>query len=93
MSSSENFPESGRSVWLRVWNSPDVQIQPLDAETVGQASRARVWVEGVIAAHLQRSERYWELRLPGRPRPIASSGSTATSAVINWLPLFEENQA
>lgn len=91
MKSSEAFPGPGRFVWKRLWNFPDVRIQPLDAETVEQASRARVWVDGAIAANLQRSAGRWELSLPGRTEPVESSGSTAAAAVSNWLLPSEEN--
>lgn len=91
MSSSDTFPGPGRFVWQRVWSYPDVQIQPLDAETVEQASRARVWVEGAIAAHLQRSDGGWGISLPGRPEHLEISGSTAASVVSNWLLPSEEN--
>ena len=91
MSSSETLPGPGHFVWQRVWDYPDVLIQPLDAETVAQASRARVWVSGDIAAYLQRSPGRWELSLPGRPEHIENSGSTAIAVVSNWLLPSEEN--
>lgn len=93
MCSSETFPGPGRFVWQRVWNYPDVRIQPLDAETVERARHARVWVEGAIAAFLRRSEGRWELSLPGQPEHVESSGSTATSVVSNWLSPSEENMS
>lgn len=93
MAPAEPFPGPGRFVWQRVLDYPDARIQPLDAETVEQAGRARVWVEGAIAAHLQRSEDRWELSLPGRPEHLEISGSTATAVVSNWLLPSEENQA
>lgn len=93
MSSPEPFPGPGRFIWQRLWNFPDVRIQPLDAETVEQASRARVWVGGAIAAYLQRSEGRWDLSLPGQPEHVEIGGSTASAVVSNWLLPSEENQA
>lgn len=93
MRSSETFPGPGRFVWKRLRNFPDVRIQPLDAETVEQAGRARVWVEGAIAANLHRSSGSWDLSLLGQPEPVESGGSTATAVVSNWLRPSEENQA
>nr|DAU43827.1 MAG TPA: hypothetical protein [Caudoviricetes sp.] len=85
MRPSETFTGPGYFVWQRVWSYPDVQIQPLDAETVEQSSRARVWVEGAIAAHLHRSDGRWGISLPNHPEPLEISGSTAASVVSNWL--------
>lgn len=93
MAPAEPFPGPGRFVWQRVLDYPDALIQPLDAETVEQAGRARVWVEGAIAAYLQLSEGRWELSLPGQPEHVESGGSTATAVVSNWLLPSEENQA
>lgn len=93
MSSSETFPGPGHFVWQRVWDYPDVLIQPLDAETVEQSSRARVWVGGAIAAHLQRSDGRWGIRLPDQPEHVESGGSAAIAVVSNWLRPSEENQA
>lgn len=93
MAPAEPFPGPGRFVWQRVLDYPDALIQPLDAETVEQARHARVWVEGAIAAYLQRSDGPWELSLPGRPEHVESGGSTATAVVSNWLRPSEENQA
>ena len=93
MSSSETFPGPGHFVWQGVLGYPDVRIQPLDAETVEQSSRSRVWVEGEIAAYLRRSESRWELSLPGRPEHLEISGSTAAAVVSNWLLPSEENLA
>jgi len=93
VSSSETFPGPGHFVWQRVWDYPDVLIQPLDAETVEQSSRARVWVGGAIAAHLQRSDGRWGIRLPDQPEHVESGGSAAIAVVSNWLRPSEENQA
>ena len=91
MLSSDTHPLPGIFTWQRLWGYPDVRIQPLDAETVEQSSRARVWVEGAIAAYLRRSGGRWELSLPGRPGHLEISGSTAAAVVSNWLLPSEEN--
>lgn len=91
MRSSESLPGPGRFVWERVVGRHDARIQPLDAGTVEQASRARVWVDGAIAAYLQRSGERWDLSLPDQPGHIESSGSTAITVVSNWLAPSEEN--
>ena len=93
MSSSETLPGPGHFVWQRVWDYPDVLIQPLDAETVEQSSRARVWVGGAIAALLRHSAGRWELSLPDQPEHVESGGSAALAVVSNWLRPSEENQA
>lgn len=99
MRSSKTFPGPGHFVWLKVRAYPDAYVQPLDAETVEQAHRARVWVGGAIAAYLQRSGGRWEFSLLGQPEHIESGGSAATAtaaaaaAVRNWLQPSEENQA
>jgi hypothetical protein len=80
-------------VWQRVWQHPDVRIQPLDAQTLHQSTRARVWVGGEISAYLQRSGEGWELSLPGSDRTPEIYGSTAIDAVNNWLSNPQENNS
>lgn len=79
-------------VWQRVWQHPDARIQPLDAKTLHQADRARVWVAGAIAAHLQRAGGRWELSIPGSDPTPEIYGSTAIEAVNNWLSNTQENR-
>jgi hypothetical protein len=80
-------------VWQRVWRHPNARIQPLGAKTVYQASSARVWVDGAIAAHLQRLEGRWELSALGKDPSPKIYGSTALEAVSNWLLSDVESQS
>lgn len=80
-------------VWQRVWQHPDARIQPLDAKTLHQADRARVWVGGKVSAHLQRAECCWELSVLGSDQPAEIRGSTAIEAVNNWLSNQQENNS
>lgn len=93
MPPSDVFPGPGRFVWQRVWDYPDVLIQPLDAETVDRSHHARVWVGGAIAALLRHSAGRWELSPPDQPEHVESGGSAAIAVVSNWLLSSEENQA
>lgn len=80
-------------VWQRVWQHPDARIQPLDAQTLHQADRARVWVGGKVSAHLQRAGSGWELSTLGSDRTHKIYGSTAIEAVNNWLSNQQENNS
>lgn len=79
-------------VWQRVWQHPDARIQPLDAKTLHQATRARVWVGGAVSARLERSDGRWELSVPGSAPTPRIYGSTAIEAVNNWLSPRQENR-
>ncbi len=91
MSSSDTSLRPGIFSRQRIEGYPDVLIQPLDTQTVEQSSSAWVGVGGAIAAHLQRSEEFWELSRPRQPEPVESGGYTALEAVSNWLLSSEEN--
>lgn len=80
-------------VWQRVWQHPDARIQPLDAKTLHQANRARVWVSGRISAYLQRRGGRWELSTSGSDCTPEIYGSTAIGAVNNWLSNMRENNS
>lgn len=89
--SADGIPH--RRVWERVWVHPDVQIQPLDAETLDKATRARLWMDGAIAASLHQAGGRWEVSSAARPDIPKSYGSTALAAATNWLLPSEENQS
>lgn len=74
-----------RSAWTRIWHHPSARLQPLDAETLHEASQARVWVDGEQAAIARRSGSVWAVHVPGQGGIPAAFGASALEAVTNWL--------
>lgn len=77
--------EPGRFTWTRVWQHPSARLQPLDAETIHEASQVRVWVDGEQAAIARRSGSAWAVHVPGQGGIPAAFGASALEAVNGWL--------
>lgn len=75
----------GRTTWNRIWQHPSARLQPLDAETLHEASQVRVWVDGEQAAIIRRSGSAWALHVPRQGGIPASFGASALEAATNWL--------
>lgn len=75
----------GWFTWTRIWQHPTARLQPLDAETIHEASQVRVWVGGAPAALARRSGTAWAVHVPGRGGLPAARGASALEAVTTWL--------
>lgn len=75
----------GRYTWTRIWQHPTARLQPLDAETIHEASQVRVWVDGEQVAAARRSGSAWAVHVPGQGGIPAAFGASALEAVTNWL--------
>lgn len=80
---SEHAP--GRTTWDRIWHHPSARLQPLDAETLHEASQVRVWVDGEQAAIARRCGSAWAVHVPGQGGIPAAFGASALEAATNWL--------
>lgn len=75
----------GRTTWNRIWHHPSARLQPLDAETLHEASQVRVWVDGEQAAIARRCGSAWAVHVPGQGGIPAAFGASALEAATNWL--------
>lgn len=78
--------KTGRSVWTHIWQPhPTASLQPLDAETLHEATQVRAWVDGEQVAIARRSGSAWAVHVPGQGGIPAAFGASALEAVTNWL--------
>lgn len=75
----------GRTTWNRIWHHPSARLQPLDAETLHEASQVRVWVDGEQVAIVRRCGSAWAVHVPGQGGIPAAFGASALEAATNWL--------
>ena len=75
----------GRTTWNRIWLHPTARLQPLDAETLHEASQARIWVDGEQVAIARRSGSAWAVHVPGQGGIPAAFGASALEAASNFL--------
>lgn len=75
----------GRTTWNRIWHHPSARLQPLDSETLHEASQVRIWVDGEQVAITRRCGSAWAVHVPGQGGIPAAFGASAPEAATNWL--------
>ena len=74
-----------KTTWTRVFQHPQAQIKPLDADTLHEASTCLVYEDGQAVAQLKRcGQRCWGVYPTGMTIP-ATFGASALEAVTTWM--------
>lgn len=85
--STETFPI--KTTWTRVFQHPQAQIKPLDADTLHEARTSLVYESGEAVAQLKRcGQRCWAVYPSGTTIP-AAFGASALEAVTAWMSARE----
>lgn len=74
-----------KTTWTRVFQHPQAQIKPLDADTLHEARTSLVYESGEAVAQLKRcGQRCWGVYPTGMTIP-AAFGASALEAVTTWI--------
>lgn len=78
-----------KTTWTRVFQHPQAQIKPLDADTLHEARTSLVYESGEAVAQLKRcGQRCWAVYPSGTTIP-AAFGASALEAVTAWMSARE----